>query len=313
MSKRNRYAKIVATIGPSSSDEAVIRKLFKAGVDIFRMNFSHGSHEDHAERLAMIRNIEKESGRPIGVLADMQGPKLRVGTFANGKENLRKGQLFELHLAKVVGDKTKVQLPHKEIFAVTKKGDELLVNDGRLKLLVQSNKNGVIVAKVGNAAVISDRKGVNVPGAVLPIDVLTKKDRADLEFALSLGVEWIAMSFVQTASDVIKARKLVKNRARILAKLEKPSSIDNLAAIVDASDAIMVARGDLGVEMPPEKVPQLQKQIIGACRDEGKPVIVATQMMESMITNQSPTRSEITDVANAVLDGTDAVMLSGET
>lgn len=313
MSKRNRYAKIVATIGPSSSDEKTIRNLFKAGVDIFRLNFSHGTHEDHAERLAMIRNIEKDIGRPIGVLADMQGPKLRVGTFTNGKESLKKGQKFELHLAKVAGDKTKVQLPHKEIFAVTKKGDELLVNDGRLKLLVQSNKKGVMVTKVDNAATISDRKGVNVPGAVLPIDVLTKKDRKDLAYALDLGVEWIALSFVQTANDVIKARKLIKGRARILAKLEKPSSIDNLEAIVEAADAIMVARGDLGVEMPPEKVPQLQKQIIGACRDVGKPVIVATQMLESMIDEPVATRAEASDVATAVYAGADAVMLSAET
>ncbi|MFK7902353.1 MAG: pyruvate kinase [Nitratireductor sp.] len=313
MTIRDRYAKIVATLGPSSSDEKTIKNLFKAGVDIFRMNFSHGSHEDHAERIAMVRRIEQETGRPIGILADMQGPKLRVGTFENEKETLKKGQKFELHLANVAGDKTKVQLPHKEIFAVTKKGDELLVNDGRLRLAVLSNKNGVITTKVGNNAVISDRKGVNVPGAVLPIDVLTKKDRKDLEFALQIGVEWIAMSFVQTANDVIKARKLIKGRARILSKLEKPSSIENLAAIVDASDAVMVARGDLGVEMPPENVPQLQKQIIAKCRNDGKPVIVATQMLESMIDEPVATRAEASDVANAIYAGADAVMLSAET
>lgn len=311
--KIESYAKIVATIGPSCSDYRTIKALFKAGVDVFRLNFSHGTHEEHKERLEIIRRIEKESGRPIGVLADMQGPKLRIGIFAKDKILLRKGQGFELHLKKLVGDNTRVTLPHKEIFAVTKPGDELLINDGRVRLLVKKNNGQIIKTKAMNGGEISDRKGVNVPGAILPIKMPTSKDRKDLEFACSLGVEWIALSFVQQADDIKRARKLVKGRARILAKLEKPSAIENLESIVDEADAIMVARGDLGVEMPPEIVPQIQRKIIEICRREGKPVIVATQMLESMISSPVSTRAEASDVATAVYAGADAVMLSGET
>ena len=311
--KRDNYTKIVATIGPSSSDYKTIKALFKAGVDVFRLNFSHGTHEDHAERYAIIRRIEDEEGRPIGILADMQGPKLRIGTFARGKETLKRGQTIELHLEKFVGDITKVSLPHKEIFAAIKPGEDLLINDGRLRLKVEKNTGKVITAKAVNGGVISDRKGVNVPGTILPINILTKKDREDLEYALSLGVEWIALSFVQTPDDIHKARQLIKGRARVLAKIEKPSAVDNLNGIVALSDAVMVARGDLGVEMPAEHVPQIQKKIIAACRSEGKPVIVATQMLESMISEPVATRAEASDVANAVYAGADAVMLSGET
>lgn len=311
--KIDSYTKIVATIGPSSSDYKTIKALFKAGVDVFRLNFSHGTHEDHATRHATIRQVEAETGRPIGILADMQGPKLRIGTFANGSEKMKKGQKIELHLEKFVGDVTKVSLPHKEIFAAVKPGEDLLINDGRLRLKVESNDGRVMVAKAMNSGVISDRKGVNVPGTILPINILTKKDREDLEFALSLGVEWIALSFVQKPDDIHKARSLIKGRARVLAKLEKPSAIENLNGIVGLSDAVMVARGDLGVEMPPEIVPQIQKKIIAACRHEGKPVIVATQMLESMIEEPVATRAEASDVANAVYAGADAVMLSGET
>ncbi len=311
--KIDSYTKIVATIGPSSSDYKTIKALFKAGVDVFRLNFSHGTHADHAERHAIIRQVEEEVGRPIGILADMQGPKLRIGTFANGKENLKRGQKIELHLEKFVGDVTKVSLPHKEIFVAVQPGDDLLINDGRLRLKIESNDGKVMIARAMNAGVISDRKGVNVPGTILPINILTKKDREDLEFAISLGVEWIALSFVQKPDDIHKARALIKGRARVLAKLEKPSAIENLNGIVGLSDAIMVARGDLGVEMPPENVPQIQKRIIAACRREGKPVIVATQMLESMIEEPVATRAEASDVANAVYAGADAVMLSGET
>lgn len=311
--KLDSYTKIVATIGPSSSDYKTIKALFKAGVDVFRLNFSHGTHQDHAERHAIIRQVEEEMGRPIGILADMQGPKLRIGTFVDGKEKLKRGQKIELHLQKFVGDVTKVSLPHKEIFAAVKPGEDLLINDGRLRLKIESNDGKVMVAKAMNAGVISDRKGVNIPGTILPINILTRKDREDLEFALSLGVEWIALSFVQKPDDIHKARQLIGDRARVLAKLEKPSAIENLNGIVALSDAIMVARGDLGVEMPPEKVPQIQKRIIAACRKEGKPVIVATQMLESMIDEPVATRAEASDVANAVYAGADAVMLSGET
>jgi pyruvate kinase len=311
--KRESYCKIVATIGPASSDYKTIKQLFKAGVDVFRLNFSHGSHEEHAERHAMIRKIEEETGRPIGILADMQGPKLRIGTFSNVSERLRKGQDFEFHLEKVTGDSSRVSLPHKEIFAAIKPGEDLLVNDGRLRLTVEKNDGKVLSCKVQNAGIISDRKGVNVPGTVLPINILTAKDRKDLEFAISLGVEWIALSFVQKVEDIHRARRLIRGRTRVLAKLEKPSAIENLEGIVALSDAVMVARGDLGVEMPPERVPQIQKRIIAACRKEGKPVIVATQMLESMISEPVATRAESSDVANAVYAGADAVMLSAET
>ena len=311
--KRDSYTKIVATIGPSSSDYKTIKALFRAGVDVFRLNFSHGTHEDHAERHAIIRQIEEEEGRPIGILADMQGPKLRIGTFARGRETLKRGQKIELHLEKFVGDITKVSLPHKEIFAAIKPGEDLLINDGRLQLKVEKNTGKVITAKAVNGGVISDRKGVNVPGTILPINILTKKDREDLEYALSLGVEWIALSFVQTPDDIHRARHLIRGRARVLAKIEKPSAVANLNGIVALSDAVMVARGDLGVEMPAEHVPQIQKKIITACRTEGKPVIVATQMLESMILEPVATRAEASDVANAVYAGADAVMLSGET
>ena len=311
--KQDSYTKIVATIGPSSSDYKTIKALFRAGVDVFRLNFSHGTHEDHAARHAIIRQVEEEMGRPIGILADMQGPKLRIGTFANGSEKLRKGQRIELHLDRFVGDVTKVSLPHQEIFAAVQPDEDLLINDGRLRLRIESNNGKVIVARAMNSGIISDRKGVNVPGTILPINILTKKDREDLEFAISLGVEWIALSFVQKPDDIHKARSLIKGRARVLAKLEKPSAIENLNGIVGLSDAIMVARGDLGVEMPPENVPQIQKQIIAACRREGKPVIVATQMLESMIEEPVATRAESSDVANAVYAGADALMLSAET
>ena len=258
------------------------------------------------------RLSRKKDGRSVFWLT-CKGPKLRIGTFANGSETLKRGQKIELHLEKFVGDITKVTLPHPEIFAAIKPGEDLLINDGRLRLQVESNNGKVIVAKAMNAGVISDRKGVNVPGTILPINILTKKDRADLEFAVTLGVEWIALSFVQTPDDIHKARSLIKGRARVLAKLEKPSAIDNLNGIIGLADAIMVARGDLGVEMPAEVVPQIQKKIIAACRKEGKPVIVATQMLESMISEPVSTRAEASDVATAVYAGADAVMLSAET
>ncbi len=311
--KRDSYAKIVATIGPASSDHKTIRDLFRAGADVFRLNFSHGSHAEHAARLEIIRRVEQENERPIGVIADMQGPKLRIGTFAKGKETLKKNQRFELHLNEVEGDHTKVTLPHKEIFAAIKPGEDVLVNDGRLRMSVQSNDGKVLVTKILNGGIISDRKGVNVPGTILPINILTKKDRGDLEFAVEQGVEWIALSFVQKPDDIHRAKSLIKGRARILTKLEKPAAIENLNGIIALSDAVMVARGDLGVEMPPEQVPQIQKKIIAACRSEGKPVIVATQMLESMINEPVATRAESSDVATAVYAGADAVMLSAET
>lgn len=310
---RQRATKIVATLGPSSTDPDVIRQLFKSGVDVFRLNASHGDHADHQARYNIIRDLEKEFNRPIGVLLDLQGPKLRIGTFAKGPVTLQKGQKFALHLKKVEGDETKVSLPHPEIFDVMAPGLDLLVNDGRIHLKVTEVADGIAMTIVEVAGLISDRKGVNVPGAILPISPLTPKDRDDLAFGLDLGVDWVALSFVQHAEDLELARQLIGTRAGLLAKLEKPAAIDSLDAIVDKADAIMVARGDLGVELPPEKVPGIQKRIVSTCREKGKPVIVATQMLESMIESPTPTRAEASDVSTAIYDGADAVMLSAET
>lgn len=310
--KRNRYAKIVATLGPSSSTPDDIRRLFLAGVDVFRLNFSHGTHEEHKARHAAIRALENEFDRPIGILADMQGPKLRIGTFADGGCDLERGQTFSLTLDDVEGSSDIVSLTHPEIFDAIAPGEDLLVNDGRIRLSVTKNTGHLITTTVMAGGRISDRKGVNVPGTVLPIDILTEKDLTDMEVALSWGVEWIALSFVQKANDVARAREIVGKRARLLSKLEKPSAIDNLDRIVELSDSIMVARGDLGVELPPERVPILQKKIIATCRVHGKPVIVATQMLESMVAEPVPTRAEASDVATAIYAGADAVMLSAE-
>lgn len=312
MIHRTRRAKIVATLGPASSSPEVIRQLFVAGVDTFRMNFSHGDFDSHAARFRMVRDIEREFDRPIAILADLQGPKLRVGRFASGHVVLSKGQTFRFDLDPALGDDTRVQLPHPEIFAALVPGTELLLDDGKLRVRVarcdaQSADTTVLVG-----GKLSERKGVNVPGVMLPISALTAKDRADLETALKLGADWIALSFVQRPEDIAEARALIQGRAGVLAKLEKPSAIDQLEAVVDAADAIMIARGDLGVEMPAEAVPAIQKRIVKLCRKLGKPVIVATQMLESMIDSPVPTRAEASDVATAIYDGADAVMLSAE-
>ena len=309
---RKRHTKIVATLGPATSTKEMIRALFDAGADVFRLNFSHGTHEDHAKRLALIREIEKETGRPIAVLADLQGPKLRVGTFGNGPIELEQGQKFRLDLQDAPGDRTRVRLPHPEIFAAVKTGDDLLLDDGKVRLRITAKGADFMETSVISGHRLSDRKGVNVPDAVLALSPLTAKDRADLDVALSLGVDWIALSFVQRPDDIAEARQLVGKRAAILAKLEKPSAIQHLLPILELADGVMVARGDLGVEMPPENVPRLQKQIVREARRVGKPVIVATQMLESMINNATPTRAEASDVATAVYDGADAIMLSAE-
>ncbi|MDR3518396.1 MAG: pyruvate kinase [Azospirillaceae bacterium] len=311
--RRFRQTKVVATLGPASSSPEMIRSLFEAGVDVFRLNFSHGSHEDHAARLAAIRAIEAETGRPIAVMADLQGPKLRLGVFAEGSISLTPGQTFRLDLSKEPGDTTRACLPHPEIFAALKPDTNLLLDDGkvRLRVVACSPEHAETVVIAGTK--LSDRKGVNVPDVVLPLSPLTAKDRIDLAYALDLGVDWIALSFVQRPEDVTEARRLVGGRAAILSKLEKPQAIHHLDEIVELSDGVMVARGDLGVEMPPEDVPVLQKRIIREARLAGKPVIVATQMLESMITAPAPTRAEASDVATAIFDGADAVMLSAET
>jgi pyruvate kinase len=290
----------------------MIRQLFDAGVDVFRLNFSHGTHADHKLRYDAIRQIEADLGRPVGVLMDLQGPKLRLGKITDGKLTLATGQKIRLDLDPTPGDMQRVPLLHPEIFAAIKAGDDLLIDDGKVRLRVLSCTSEYADVQALNAGVISDRKGVNVPGAILPMSALTTKDREDLEFGLSIGVDWIALSFVQRPEDIIELREIVGQRAWIMAKLEKPSAIDSLEAIVANSDGVMVARGDLGVEVPPEEVPVLQKRIVRACREAGKPVVVATQMLESMITSPVPTRAEVSDVATAVYDGVDAVMLSAE-
>jgi pyruvate kinase len=310
--RRGRHAKIVATLGPASSSEAMIRALFLAGADVFRLNFSHGTHEQHRERLDLIRKVEREVGRPIGVLADMQGPKLRVGTFANGPVTLAAGSAFRLDLDTSPGDATRAPLPHPEIFAALRPGANLLLDDGKLRLQVKRCGSDFAETEVVFGGPLSERKGVNVPDVVLPLSALTAKDRRDLEFALELGVEWLALSFVQRPEDLDEARELTRGRAGIMTKLEKPSAVDALDEIVARSDAVMVARGDLGVELPAERVPAIQRRIVRACRRAGKPVIVATQMLESMISSPVPTRAEASDVATAIYHGADAVMLSAE-
>ena len=311
--RRQRSTKILATLGPSSASRERIEALFEAGADVFRFNFSHGSHEDHAARFAAVREIEKARGRPIGTLQDLQGPKLRIGTFAEGRVELAPGQPFRLDLEPVPGDATRVQLPHPEILSVLAPGAELLLDDGKVRLRVERAEPSAAETVVIAGGSLSDRKGVNVPGVVLPIPALTDKDRRDLAFGMELGFDWVALSFVQRPDDVAEAKRLVAGRAAVMAKIEKPSAVERLEEIVDLADAIMIARGDLGVELPPERVPGLQKWIIRVAREAGKPVVVATQMLESMITNPAPTRAEASDVATAVYDGADAVMLSAET
>lgn len=311
--KRSRNAKIIATLGPSSSTRTRIEQLFKAGADVFRLNFSHGSHEDHKERYDAIRDVEKELGAPIGIMMDLQGPKLRLGKFRDGSALLGIGRRFRLDLNDAPGDVTRAPLPHPEIFEVLKPGMTLLLDDGKMRLKVLECGADFAETEVMVDGVLSDRKGVNVPDAVLPLSALTEKDMADLRFGLQIGVDWVALSFVQKADDIREARKIIGKKASIIAKLEKPSAIDDLDEIVELTDAVMVARGDLGVELPPEDVPILQKRIITKAREKGRPVIVATQMLESMITTPAPTRAEASDVATAIYDGTDAVMLSAET
>ena len=310
--RRRRNAKIVATLGPSSADAETIRALFNAGADVFRLNFSHGSHDDHRERVFHIRNLEREVERPIGILLDLQGPKLRVGTFAEGSVELETGATFRLDLDNTAGDALRAPLPHPEIFAALSSGDTLLINDGKIRLEVQDCGPDYAETLVTTGGTVSDRKGVNVPTAVLPLSPITEKDRKDLEFGLDLGVDWVALSFVQRPEDLTLPRELIDGRAAMLIKVEKPQAMESIEEMVRLSDAVMVARGDLGVEMPPEAVPRAQKEIVRACRLAGRPVIVATQMLESMIGNPAPTRAEASDVATAIYDGADAVMLSAE-
>ncbi len=310
--KRNRNVKIVATLGPASSTYEMILALHKAGADVFRLNMSHGTHEDIAERHAIIRQVEADVGSPIGILADLQGPKLRVGTFANGAEDLVVGQTFRLDLDPAEGDAARVQLPHKEIFDALEPGATLLVNDGKIRLKVRDCGATFANCEVVVGGTISNRKGVNVPDVVLPLAALSDKDRRDLEYACELGVDWLALSFVQRPADVEEARQLARKRAAILSKIEKPAAVKAFDEILEVSDGVMVARGDLGVELPVQNVPPIQKRLVRKCRAAAKPVIVATQMLESMIESPVPTRAEVSDVATAIYEGADAVMLSAE-
>lgn len=310
--RRHRSVKIVATLGPASSTPDMIRALFDAGADVFRLNMSHGDHDDHRARYAAIRAIEAETGRPIAVLADLQGPKLRVGQFTAGAHDLEEGDRFRFDLDPALGDSHRVQLPHPEIFQALMAGSELLVNDGKIRLRVESCGPDFADCMVTVGGTISDRKGVNVPDVVLPLAALSAKDRRDLEFACELGVDWLALSFVQRPEDVEEAKALAKGRAAVLSKIEKPSALRAFPEILAASDGIMVARGDLGVELPVHSVPPIQKRLVRQCRAAAKPVIVATQMLESMIDSPMPTRAEVSDVANAIYEGADAVMLSAE-
>ena len=309
---RRRKVKILATLGPASRTLDMIRALTVAGADAFRINMSHGTPDSRAELIANIRALEKEIGRPLTILADLQGPKLRVGSFATGRIELVAGAAFAFDLDATPGNGSRVQLPHRELFAALEPGARLLLDDGKLVLRVLTVDANHIATRVEIGGALSNNKGVNVPDVVVPLPALTPKDRADLAFALEHHVDWIALSFVQRPEDVAEARALIGGKAALLAKIEKPAGLERLAEILELADAVMVARGDLGVELPPEQVPPAQKRIVAMARAAGKPVVVATQMLESMIVSPSPTRAEVSDVATAIYDGADAVMLSAE-
>jgi len=310
--RRNRRVKIVATLGPASNNEKTIRALFEAGADVFRINMSHATPDALRQSHAIIRKIEAEFSRPIGILIDLQGPKLRIGKFESGAIRLTEGDIVSFVRRESVGGLGRVHLPHPEIFQAVQPGHALLLDDGKLRLRVVEASDVRIDAEVLTSGTLGSRKGISLPDTVIPLEAMTDKDRVDLEDALTVGVDWVALSFVQRAKDIAEARKLIRGRAAVMAKIEKPSALAELAEIIELADGIMVARGDLGVEMPVEKVPGLQKQITRAARNAGKPVVVATQMLESMIVSPAPTRAEVSDVATAVFDGADAVMLSAE-
>ncbi|MCG5248779.1 pyruvate kinase [Methylorubrum extorquens] len=310
--RRHRYAKIVATVGPATNTPEMLKALFLAGVDTFRLNFSHGVQADHAQVHAAIRALEAEVGRPIGILQDLQGPKIRVGTVRDGRLDLTAGERVRFVLEGSEGGKDAIPLHHPEIFAAVVPGQDLLIDDGRVRVRVVGIEAAMIEAEVITGGAVSNRKGVNLPGTLLDLSPLTEKDRADLAFGLELGVDWIALSFVQKPSDVFEARTLIGDRAGIMTKVEKPQALERIEDIIRLSDAVMVARGDLGVEIPHEDVPARQKELIRACRVAVKPFVVATQMLNSMVNAPAPTRAEASDVATAIYDGADAVMLSAE-
>lgn len=309
----HRNTKILATLGPASCKPEQVLALAEAGVNVFRLNMSHGAHADVTKLHSAIRQAETTLGRPLGILADLQGPKIRCGVFEKGPVHLSKGKTFTFDLEESPGSVDRVQLPHPEIFKVLEPGSSILVNDGKIRLSVSEVSESKAHCIVEVAGAISDRKGINLPDVLLPVSALSPKDRSDLEFVAQLDVDWIALSFVQRAQDVTEARDLISGRAKIVSKIEKPSAVEHFDAILDVSDGIMIARGDLGVELPVQEVPRVQRDLVSKCRSSGKPVIVATQMLESMIDAPVPTRAEVSDVANAIYDGADAVMLSAET
>jgi pyruvate kinase len=310
--RRLRRAKIVATLGPASSNPEMLARLFRAGADVFRINMSHTSQDRMRELVAMIRAVEAENERPIGILVDLQGPKLRLGTFVGGSAELHKGDSFVLDSEAAPGDKNRVYLPHPEIFAAVQPGHTLLLDDGKVRLTVLEAGPKRMVTRVEVGGRLSDRKGVSVPDSTIPFSALAEKDRSDLEAALNAGIDWVALSFIQRPEDIAEAKKITRGRAGVMAKIEKPQAVTRLSDIMDVADALMVARGDLGVEMPLERVPGVQKQMTRQGRWAGKPVVVATQMLESMINSPVPTRAEVSDVATAIFEGADAVMLSAE-
>jgi pyruvate kinase len=310
--RRLRRTKIVATLGPASSDRSMIARLFEAGADVFRINMSHTSHERMRELVAAIRAVETEHGRPIGILVDLQGPKLRLGSFAASPAMVVKGESFALDADPAPGDVRRVQLPHPEIFAAIQPGHTLLIDDGKVRLVATEVSDKRILTRVEVGGKLSDRKGVSLPDTMVPTSALADKDRSDLEAALDTGIDWVALSFIQRPEDIAEAKKITRGRATVMAKIEKPQAVHRLDEIIDLADALMVARGDLGVEMPLEKVPGVQKQMTRAGRRAGKPVVVATQMLESMITSPVPTRAEVSDVSIAIFEGADAIMLSAE-
>ncbi len=310
--RRYRRAKILATLGPASSDKAVIRQLVEAGTDVFRLNFSHGTKDDHRARFDVIREIETELGRPIGILQDLQGPKIRVGQMTGGAVKLTPGEVVRFDLSDEPGGNGRIPLPHPEVIEALVKDSDILLDDGRIRLKVAGVAPDHVMAEVVVGDTLTDRKGLNLPGVEIAVTALTPKDREDLAFGLEFGVDWVALSFVQRPSDVLEARELIGDKAAIMVKIEKPRALETIDRIIGLCDGLMVARGDLGVEIPPEEVPGRQKELVRACRLAGKPVVVATQMLESMVSAPAPTRAEASDVATAIYDGADAVMLSAE-
>lgn len=308
-----RKTKILATLGPATASFEGIESLYKAGANLFRLNFSHGTHADHQKSVDWIRKLEEQVERPIAIVADMQGPKLRIGHFEDDKIILEKGQQFRFDLEESLGDESRVYLPHPEVIEAMEIGNRIFLDDGKVRVKIKEKGVGYLEGIIESGSKLSNNKGFNVPGIILPIPALTDKDKTDLQAALDMGVDWIAQSFVQRAEDVKEAQKLINGRAALMVKIEKPSALADIEEIIKYADGVMIARGDLGVEIPPENVPAVQKELVRKVRERGKPVVVATQMLESMIHDARPTRAEASDVATAVYDGADCVMLSAET